>query len=290
MKKRKLFLPSVFVLSLIFIFSISTLGTLAAELVDTSPTVTLGTYNGSFGFTINRADGNLFDNLDAFMPGDTLTRTFNVKSDSGNSSDFNIYLYALPGDETVVGFLNGMTLQVFDGSTELAVMNAGSQNSSKGVLLGQFSPGSSKSFEVKVTLPLTMGDTFQGASSIVDWHFYAEELTVVPYYYSYPPYYPPTSPPVSPSPSVSVSPSPQVSPSPSPSTVPVPTTIPDDNTPTGNLPGGIGNEPVPTGSSPQTGDNSNIAVWIVLTALSGSALTVLLLFGKKAQPASGRGK
>ena len=290
MKKRKLFLPSVFVLSLIFIFSISTLGTLAAELVDTSPTVTLGTYNGSFGFTIDRTDGNLFDNLDKVMPGDTLSRTFNVKSDSANSVDFNIYLYALPGDETVEGFLNGMTLQVFDGAAELPVMNADSQNGSKGVLLGQFSPGSSKKLELKVTLPLAMGDTFQSASSIINWHFYAEELTVIPHDYSNPPYYPPTTPQVSPSPSVPVSPSPQASPSPSPSVVPVPTTIPDDNTPSGNLPANIGNEPVPTGNSPQTGDNSNIALWIGLTVLSGSALTVLLIFGKKGPSASSRGK
>ncbi|MFB0920504.1 MAG: LPXTG cell wall anchor domain-containing protein [Oscillospiraceae bacterium] len=286
MKKRKLFLPSVLILSLIFIFSISTLGTLAAELGDTGTTVTLGTYNGSFGFTINRTDGNLFDNLDEVMPGDILTKTVTVKSDSANSSDFNIYLYALPGDETVEGFLSGMTLQVFDGATEMPVMNADSQNGSKGVLLGQFSPGSSKNLELKVTLPLTMGDAFQGASSIIEWHFYAEEIVVIPHDYSYPPYYPPESPPVSPSPSSSPSPLPSSSPSPTPP----PTTIPDDNTPTGNLPGGIGDEPVPTGDTPQTGDSSSLAVWIALTVISGSALTVLLLFGKKERPASGRRK
>lgn len=272
MKKSKLFLPSVLILSLIFIFSVSTLGTLAAELGGTNPTVTLGTYNGSFGFTINRTDGNLFDSLTSVMPGDTLTQTITVKSDSGNSSNFNIYLYALPGDETVNGFLQGMTLRVFDGTTELPVMNAGSENTSKGVLLGEFAPGSSKNLELTVTLPLAMGDGFQAASSIVNWHFYAEELTVNPHDYSYPPSFP--------SPSPSISPPPSVSPSTSPA--PPPTTIPDDNTPAGNLPGSIGDEPVPTGDTPQTGDNSNFAVWIVLAALSGSALTVLLVFGKKA--------
>ena len=277
MKRSKLFLASVFALSLVFIFSVSALGTLAADLGDTDPTITLGTYNGVFGFSINRADSNLFDNdeLSAAMPGDVINEKVTVKSDYSNSSSFKIYLYALPASESIPGFLQSLTLRVFEGSTELNVMNAGTDNSSKGVFLGEFSPGSSKELKLDVTLPLTMDNTYQGASSNIEWHFYAEEITGSVFYESYPPN-------IS-SPSPSPSPSPSVSPSPSPSISPVPTELPDDNTPGGALPVEVGDAPVPTGDTPQTGDNSSTVLWVVLMVTSGSALVCLLVFKRKSR-------
>lgn len=263
MKKNKLFLISVLTLAIIFTLSISSLGTLALE-ANANPTVTLVTSGGQASFTFNRADGNLFDNFKGVMPGDTLTQTITVESASGNSGNFLIYLYAVEGTETVAGFLDGMTLKVMDGSNELKILNA-NNNSAKGILLGTFYPGSKKNLTISLTLPIEMGDSFQGAKSIVDWYFYAEQVFDV----------------------IILDNSPVPVPSPSPS--PAPSEIPDDDTPTRDLPvvdipdsdSATGNIPIAIDDAPQTGDDSHPLIWVLLMIGSGSALTCLLVFGRK---------
>ena len=266
MKKNKLFLISVLILTTLFTLSISSLGTLARE-ASAYPTVTLVTSGGQASFTFNRADGNLFDEFEGVMPGDTPTQTVTVESASGNSGNFRIYMYAVEDVEnSTSGFLNSMTLKVFDGSNELTVMNA-NKNNTVGVLLGTFTPGSKKNLTISLTLPIEMSDGFQGAKSTVDWYFYAEQVFEV----------------------VILENSPVPVPSPSPSSSPAPTEIPEDDTPSGDLPEvdisddntAAGTRPVNIGDVPQTGDESHPLVWILLMIGSGSALTCLLVFGRK---------
>ncbi|NCB74092.1 MAG: hypothetical protein EOM51_05030 [Clostridia bacterium] len=255
MRIKKLYLPCAILLAAVFLFSIGNLGALALELGD-NPTVTLVAGGGSVAFTFNRSDGNLFDSFAGIMPGDSLMQTITVKSAAGNSGSFKIYLRAEPAVESSDNFADEFTLKVFDGASELNLLSG---DSSLGVLLGTFSPGSSKDLTVSLTVPLSMDNSFQGARSLVNWHFYAEEV----YYYDPPP----PSPSIFPSPSPS--PSPSDSPAPSPSSTPVPSSSPSISPSPGNP------------DYPQTGDNSHTLLWVLLMIGSGTALTLLLTFGNK---------
>ena len=264
MIKRKIFLASFLCLSLIFIYSVGVLGSLAASESD-DPTVTLITSNGQASFTINRSDNKLFGDYSGAMPGDTITNTVKVASSSVNSGNFNIYLYAVAAEASNKDFLNAMSLMVKNKvNTELKVLNAASSNNAKGVLLGTFRPGDSDILTISFTLPIDMGNSFQGTESIVEWHFYAEQVIsdggVI---------------------SVITPDNPVPSPTPTPMPSSTPTEIPDDDTPTGDLPVDIGTEPVPTGDSPQTGDSSNLLMWVIIMVGSGSALTAILTFERK---------
>lgn len=255
---RKLFLSSVICLSLIFICSAGVLGSLALEMGE-KPTVTLVAGGNGAGFTINRDSGNLFDNFTNVMPGDTLTQEVVVQSASGNSGQFRIYLYAVQGEETSAGFLNGLTLKVTDAGRELNVMKNGGENTGTlGVLLGTFNPGDKKTLTVSLSLPIEAGDDFQGAKSFVNWHFYAEQaVEAIPFEYL---------------PGQNVSPLPSDNPDPE---------VPDEDTPEADFPEETGTEPVPRDGVPKTGDNSHLLFWISLMTASGSALVCLLVFGNK---------
>ncbi len=268
MKKSKLFLISVLLLATVFTLSISSLGTLAQE-ATANPTVTLVTSGGQSSFTFKSNSGELFENFNGVMPGDALTQPFTVESAPGNNGNFRIYMYAVEDEnEATPKFLNAMSLKVLDGTNELTVLNANKSNTF-GVLLGTFNPGNKKDLTVSLKVPIEMGDTFQGAGSIVKWYFYAEQVFDVVIYDN--------------------PPAPILSPSPSTSPTPTPTEIPEDDTPKDDLPvidipddgTPTGNKPVDIGDIPQTGDESHPLVWVLLMIGSGSALTCLLVFGRK---------
>ena len=258
MRIRKLYLPCAILLAAVFLFSIGNLGALALELGE-NPTVTLIASGGSAAFTFNRSDGNLFDNFAGVMPGDSLQQMITVKSASGNSGSYKIYLKTETTTEDSADFADQLTVKVFDGAHEL---NTSTGDGSYGVLLGTFSPGSSKDLKVTLNVPISMDNGFQGARSPVNWHFYAEEV----YYYVPSPATPTVSP--SPSPTPTASPSPAPSPSSSPAPSSSPTILPSPGNP----------------DYPQTGDDSNTLLWVLLMIGSGSALTLLMTFGHKRKP------
>lgn len=267
MKKRNLLIASILCVSLIFIYSVGALGTLAVA-NNADPTVTLTASGNQASFAINRDDSSLFDNLSGFMPGDTRTQKLIVESASGNSGKFNIYMYAV--NSVSSSFIDNFVLNL--NGTNSNILKASEANdaniiAAKRVLLGAFNPGDNKTINVSLTLPIETGNNFQNAEGTVEWHFYAEQVsdgTIInggggTYY--------------NPLPSATTIPSPSpplaATPSPSPkeeNTEPEPTNI--------------GSEAVPTGSSPQTGDESHLVLWIIVMVASGSSLTCLLVFGK----------
>lgn len=296
-KKSRVGLAAILVSALVFSMSF---GALATEVLnrtsETEPTVTLSDSGNKAVFSINRTDTDLFDQFKAVMPGDILTQTVTVRTTAGNSSNYNIYLYAREHstetsekESKASKFLEQLKITVsMDGRT-MDLMAAG--EGTKGVHLGEFSKsGESKDILVTLDVPIEMGNEFKQAEASVDWFFYAQGIN-------------------------------EGGgggndgggggghggggggddPKPDPDTPPVVTDlefdITDDEVPLGELNAeteeelgefDIPDEEIPLGALepvgdiPQTGDENNMMLWAVLFVLSGGMLVFLLTGLKKA--------
>ncbi|MCB6366010.1 sortase B protein-sorting domain-containing protein [Intestinibacillus massiliensis] len=285
-KFSKLVIAAILCTAFVFVYSA---GALAAAVLNpseqgTTPTVTLTATSASASFSFNRESGNLFDNFTGVMPGDELTQSIRVQAASGNPDSYRIYLYARENTEeaNTEDFLSSLNLTVQDSqNNELKVMDAG--EGTAGVLLGTFAGSESADLTVKLTVPIELGNGFQGAKSFVNWMFYAEQVTgsVTP-----PGGGGDTTPGGStggsnkrPTPSVTVT-DPEVPTGsldlPDPEVV-----VEDPDVPLGLPEIDVEEEAVPLAAIPKTGDSTPILLFIVLMVASGTALTALLVMGRR---------
>lgn len=305
-KFSKLALAAILCTAFVFVYSA---GALAAVVLNSDgpnsiPTVTLTATSANATFGFNRADTNLFDSFEDVMPGDTLTQNVRVQTAAGNPNRYRIYLYARPSAEAgqTEGFLEAMQLAVMKNGVRLPVeqANAGTQ----GVLLGAFDANQSEDLTVQLTVPIEMGNEFQGANGLVDWMFYAEQETGDT---------PPPNPDPNPNPNPNPNPTPDTPsggggsrrPIPTPNTPMPVVTVPDTDVPLGELDLtdpvtgdeeiivedteiplalpeiDIDEEAVPLSGIPKTGDSSPLLLMIILMIGSGTALTALICFGKR---------
>lgn len=189
--KSRIVLVAILSCALLFTMSVGALG---ADIVRNgsgtdTPTVTLSDSGNHAVFSINRPNADLFDNFKSVMPGDTLTQTVTVRTEAGNSSGYNIYLYAreseeskatLPADDKASvlkqsEFLQQLNLKVtIDGRTvDLVAAGPGTA----GVHLGQFAKsGATKDVLVTLEVPSELGNEFANTKAYTDWFFYAQGI------------------------------------------------------------------------------------------------------------------
>lgn len=204
---------------------------------------------------------DLFTEFKNVMPGDTLTDQITVKNGSG-SRKAKIYLKSLGGIEENE-FLNQMTLKVSlaDASAGKDLFDAPADQTdglTDWVLLGTLRPGAAVTLNVELMVPITMDNSFQEKVGKLQWQFKVEEVS--------------TGSGGSSGGGGSSGPS-------GGSTSGGPGVIVDELTvieePVVSL------TPVPADKLPKTGDTTNLALWMLLMAISGGALAVLMRLKKQ---------
>lgn len=128
---------------------------------------------------------DLFPNFKGVMPGDSLTQTITVKNDASKKVKVKIYIRSLGAYDESVDFLSQLKLTVsVPQENEMAYMfeSAADQPGqlSDWVCLGTLYSGGSVDLNVRLDVPVTLGNEFQEQVGYLDWQFMVEEFPVSP--------------------------------------------------------------------------------------------------------------
>lgn len=125
---------------------------------------------------------DLFPNFKDVMPGDSINQKILVKNDVNNEVKVKIYMRSLGAHEDSVDFLSQMKLTVTL-LTDTNLFDATADEKAQledWTYLGLLYSGGEAELDVKLDVPVTMGNEFQEQVGFLDWEFKVEEYPVEP--------------------------------------------------------------------------------------------------------------
>ena len=139
------------------------------------------TYEGEkTGFVFTPGSSNsksdLLENFKNIMPGDEISDSIEIKSNY--DSKIRIYMKALGAEAGSKEFLNQLNMTITNEKGE-EIFNSKAGNSGQltdWVLLGEFEKGDSQKLEIKLEVPIELGDDFQDKIGYLSWVFKSEDL------------------------------------------------------------------------------------------------------------------
>ena len=125
---------------------------------------------------------DLFPDFKNVMPGDTLTQRITVKNNASNKVKVKIYVRSLGAQEGSEDFLSQLNLRVEQVGSEMDYMfDATAEKPAQmedWILLGLLYSGGTVELDVKLDVPVTLGNEFQDQVGYIDWEFMVEEFPV----------------------------------------------------------------------------------------------------------------
>ncbi len=125
---------------------------------------------------------DLFPNFKGVMPGDSITQNIYVKNDVEKDVKVKIYMRSLGAHEDSVEFLSQlkMTVTLLTDTNLFDAMADETAQLTEWTYLGTLYSGGEAELEVKLDVPVTVGNEYQEQVGYLDWEFRIEELPVDP--------------------------------------------------------------------------------------------------------------
>lgn len=172
----------IFAMLLVCIIALTSLSVFAAD-----GKVTYSGNAGKFVFEPGSKHSltDLFPDFKDVMPGDSLTQKITVKNDADNKVKVKIYLRSLGAQENSEDFLKQLNLKIKKSSdNQMAYMFDATSNQTAQltdwVCLGTLYSGGEVNLDVKLNVPVELGNEFQDKIGMLDWEFMIEEFPIEP--------------------------------------------------------------------------------------------------------------
>lgn len=161
--------------------SLFLIGVLAVSAVAADGNVTYQGSASGFIFTPGSEEWvtDLFPNFKNVMPGDSLTQRITVRNETSKEVKIKLYVRSLGAHPESADFLSQMTMRVSD-LTDTILFAPADQSSqmTDWVYLGLLYSGGEAELEVKLDVPVTMGNDYADQIGYLNWEFRIEEFPV----------------------------------------------------------------------------------------------------------------